>query len=150
PLVAWRPDPASSSPPPKGATGDGGFRVMPDMMSILGCSPSDVREVLQKLGFRAERAPQTPIEERPPAEAPAAPEAAAEAPNGEGAAPLPGESGVMPVESAQDSAAQPAREKPASDPRSDEIWRPKRQGRSVARPRRRDPVAEASKEEARP
>jgi ATP-dependent RNA helicase SUPV3L1/SUV3 len=65
PLVAWRPDPASSNPPPKGATGDGGFRVMPDMMSILGCSLSDVGEILQKLGFRLERIPAARREENP-------------------------------------------------------------------------------------
>ena len=57
PLVAWRPDPAGANPPPKGATGDGGFRVTPDMMSILGCSSSNVGEVLQELGFRLERVP---------------------------------------------------------------------------------------------
>ncbi len=36
----WRggPTPPAPHPPPKGATGDGGFRVTPDMMSILGCS----------------------------------------------------------------------------------------------------------------
>ena len=79
PLVAWRPDPANSNPPPKGATGDGGFRVTPDMMSILGCSSSDVGEILHRLGFRLERVPLAPTEEKP------APEAA-DAPAGEGAA----------------------------------------------------------------
>jgi ATP-dependent RNA helicase SUPV3L1/SUV3 len=71
PLVAWRRDPANPNPPPKGATGDGGFRVTPEMMSILGCSSSNVGEVLQELGFRPERVPVRP---EPP---PAAPEVAA-------------------------------------------------------------------------
>ena len=60
PLVAWRPDPANANSAPKGATGDGGFRVMPEMMSILGCSSSNVGEVLQELGFRLERVPVRP------------------------------------------------------------------------------------------
>jgi ATP-dependent RNA helicase SUPV3L1/SUV3 len=68
PLVAWRPDPAGSNPPPRGATGDGGFRVTPDMMSILGCSLSDVGEILQKLGFRMERVAPAPREESGPLE----------------------------------------------------------------------------------
>ncbi len=63
PLVAWRPDPGNSNPPPKGATGNGGFRVTPDMMSILGCSSSDVGEILHKLGFRLERVPLVRVEE---------------------------------------------------------------------------------------
>jgi ATP-dependent RNA helicase SUPV3L1/SUV3 len=80
PLVAWRPDPANAGSPPKGATGDGGFRVTSDMMSILGCSLSGVGEVLQTLGFRMERV-SAPRAEAKPAEEPAAvPAAAAEAP----------------------------------------------------------------------
>jgi ATP-dependent RNA helicase SUPV3L1/SUV3 len=85
PLVAWRSDPASTNPPPRGATGDGGFRVTPDMMSILGCSSSDVGEILHKLGFRLERtaAPRSAEEKRtpeaaaPPADAAAPPADAA-------------------------------------------------------------------------
>ena len=38
------------------------------MMSILGCSLSDVGEILQKLGFRMERVPQAPREEKKPEE----------------------------------------------------------------------------------
>ncbi len=91
PLVAWRPDSASSNPPPKGATGDGGFRVTPDMMSILGCSSSNVGEILQELGFRSERVPVKAVE--PPAvvekavveTAPEAPPARAEGEDGNAA-----------------------------------------------------------------
>jgi ATP-dependent RNA helicase SUPV3L1/SUV3 len=73
PLVAWRPDPANANSAPKGATGDGGFRVTPEMMSILGCSSSNVGEVLQELGFRLERVPVRPAvrPEAPASEAPA-------------------------------------------------------------------------------
>ena len=45
----------AAKPPPAGATGDGGFTVIPDMMSILGCSGEELGQVLQALGFRVER-----------------------------------------------------------------------------------------------
>ncbi len=57
PLVAWRSKEASDKAPPKGSTGDGGFTVTPDMMSILGCSPAELGNVLNALGFRLERKP---------------------------------------------------------------------------------------------
>jgi len=56
PLVAWRPTPENSTAP-AGSTGKGGFRVQPDMMSIVGCSGDDFASVLQALGFRCERKP---------------------------------------------------------------------------------------------
>lgn len=40
---------------PKGATGDGGFLVQPDMLSILGCSADELGAVLSTLGFRVDR-----------------------------------------------------------------------------------------------
>jgi ATP-dependent RNA helicase SUPV3L1/SUV3 len=45
------------SEPPEGATGNGGFRVTPDMMSIVGCSGEEFASVLKILGFRCERRP---------------------------------------------------------------------------------------------
>ncbi len=57
PLLAWRQTPDSPSLPPKGATGDGGFRTTEDMMSILGCSSDELANVLKALGFRFERRP---------------------------------------------------------------------------------------------
>src|SRR5499427_1565409 len=55
-LLTWRIDPANPGvPPPKGATGDGGFRATPDMMSILGCSAGELGHVLRALGFWAAR-----------------------------------------------------------------------------------------------
>lgn len=65
PLLAWRPDPANPSMPPKGSTGDGGFTVTPEMMSYLGCSPEELGNVLKALGFRLERRPKKVIESRP-------------------------------------------------------------------------------------
>ena len=58
PLLAWRA--SSESMPPKGATGDGGFTVTPDMMSLLGCSPDELSGVLKALGFRLDRRPLKP------------------------------------------------------------------------------------------
>ncbi len=54
--AADQPD-RKSTTPPKGATGDGGFRIMPDMMSIVGCSGEEFAAVLKELGFRSERKP---------------------------------------------------------------------------------------------
>jgi ATP-dependent RNA helicase SUPV3L1/SUV3 len=40
---------------PAGATGDGGFRVVPDLMSVVGCSGEEFASILKALGFRRER-----------------------------------------------------------------------------------------------
>jgi ATP-dependent RNA helicase SUPV3L1/SUV3 len=42
---------------PRGATGDGGFLVVPEMLSILGCSGDELGLVLKSLGFWVERRP---------------------------------------------------------------------------------------------
>ncbi len=55
PLLAYRAKPDAVMPPPKGSTGDGGFRATDDMMSILGCSADELGNVLKALGFRPER-----------------------------------------------------------------------------------------------
>jgi ATP-dependent RNA helicase SUPV3L1/SUV3 len=191
PLVAWRPDPANPGTPPRGATGDGGFRVTSDMMSILGCSSSDMGEILHKLGFRLERVPPARVEEsRPPeaANSSAADGAAADGesaaaastppdatalpppeptgrgiageadgegePAAEAAAPMvPDSAEALASEAAaaasagtvETAVAEPEREKApekvhakaAAEPRLDEIWRPRRQGRHQDRDRAR-------------
>ncbi|WP_439544504.1 helicase-related protein [Hyphomicrobium sp.] len=60
PLLAWRAKPDNPMQPPKGSTGDGGFVVTPEMMSILGCSPDELSHVLKALGFRLDRKTVTP------------------------------------------------------------------------------------------
>ncbi len=55
PLMAWKSKPGSTDTPPKGSTGDGGFRATDDMMSILGCSADELGNVLKALGFRLDR-----------------------------------------------------------------------------------------------
>ena len=59
PLLAWRAGSAGEGEAPDGSTGDGGFKVTPAMMSILGCSPDELGSVLKSLGFRLERRPLT-------------------------------------------------------------------------------------------
>jgi ATP-dependent RNA helicase SUPV3L1/SUV3 len=69
PLVAWRSNPANPAPPPRGATGDGGFRTTPEMMSILGCSAAELGNVLKVLGFRLDRRRVAPDQQSGPAAA---------------------------------------------------------------------------------
>ena len=59
PLLAWRASEDRPSPP-RGSSGDGGFIVTPEMMSILGCSADELGNVLRTLGFRSERRPAPP------------------------------------------------------------------------------------------
>jgi len=65
PLLAWRG--TNGATPPKGATGDGGFTVIPEMMSLLGCSPDELGGVLKGLGFRLDRRPIKPASAAEPA-----------------------------------------------------------------------------------
>jgi hypothetical protein len=46
---------AESAEAPTGATGDGGFRVVPELMSVVGCSGEEFASILKSLGFRRER-----------------------------------------------------------------------------------------------
>jgi len=52
--VTWRPA-EGGEPAPSGTTGDGGFRVAPELMSVVGCSGEDFASILKALGFRRER-----------------------------------------------------------------------------------------------
>ena len=54
PLASWRPTADSSEAPP-GAVGKGGFKIQPEMLSIIGCSSEEMGSVLFALGFRMER-----------------------------------------------------------------------------------------------
>ncbi len=54
PLTSWKPSLARPEPP-AGAVGRGGFKVQPDMLSIIGCSAEEMGHVLFVLGFRKER-----------------------------------------------------------------------------------------------
>ncbi|GFO83567.1 MAG: hypothetical protein A49_31940 [Methyloceanibacter sp.] len=52
PAAATSPKPPAG---PWGATGDGGFRVVPELMSMVGCSGEEFASILRGLGFRLER-----------------------------------------------------------------------------------------------
>jgi ATP-dependent RNA helicase SUPV3L1/SUV3 len=66
--IAYRP--AEGVTPPLGATGDGGFRVVPELMSVVGCSGEDFASILKALGFRRERRPLAVLPETTVAEPP--------------------------------------------------------------------------------
>ncbi len=158
PLLAWRPAPDGGSQAPKGSTGDGGFTVTPEMMSILGCSPDELGHVLKALGFKLERrpAPSAPrAEEAPaPSEPPAAGDAAL--PTGEEVAPAEALDGAAPASDETPSAA-PQPEigaEPAAAPASEaaviEIWRARRHHRRTEHRGRRREGAPRPESEAPP
>jgi ATP-dependent RNA helicase SUPV3L1/SUV3 len=76
--VAYRP--AEDAVAPAGATGDGGFRVVPELMSVVGCSGEDFASILKALGFRRERRPLAPEPAPQPEAAVSAAPGPAEAP----------------------------------------------------------------------
>ncbi|MGD9069169.1 MAG: helicase-related protein [Methyloceanibacter sp.] len=89
--------------PPSGATGDGGFRVVPEMMSIVGCSGDEFASILRGLGFRLERRKiDTPAKQKPLSTSTAAGTSDAGAQDADGL--------QVPAEE--------------SNPSFDEIWRP--------------------------
>jgi len=142
-----KPAPAAASPAPAvadparvaptGATGDGGFRIVPELMSMVGCSGEEFASILRSLGFRLER---RKIEgyETPDAANEAKLEKDAMATNGAEAAigaPAPGEGADSTAEQAageSGSNGAEAQSAAASMPEFDEIWRPAK---------RRDPRA---------
>lgn len=115
PLLAWRASPDGATMPPKGSTGDGGFVVTPEMMSILGCSPEELGNVLKALGFRLDRKtvpkPAEPVKTEPEAEPTVADAATAAVP--ETAAAVTEEAGEPALASAPASSVAPA-ETPAA------------------------------------
>ncbi len=115
PLVAWRR--CEETPePPAGATGDGGFKVVPDMMSIVGCSGEEFAAILSALGFRRSRV--------------TAAETGATGEGGGESAPVEETAG----EGADESGVETA---PASDP--EEVWRPQRRRKAAPGGARRKP-----------
>ncbi|WP_246478723.1 helicase-related protein [Kaustia mangrovi] len=54
PRVFWRPE-RDGEERPEGSVDGGGFTVIPDMMSLVGCSGEEFAGILQALGFRRER-----------------------------------------------------------------------------------------------
>ncbi len=54
--VFWKPR-FTGEERPEGSVEGGGFTVIPDMMSLVGCSGEDFAAILHTLGYRAERRP---------------------------------------------------------------------------------------------
>jgi ATP-dependent RNA helicase SUPV3L1/SUV3 len=157
PLLAWRSSPERADAPPKGSTGDGGFKATDDMMSILGCSAEELGEVLKSLGFRLERrpiasAPVTPSEPIVASEATAEPApaaepgiAVAEPVASDVAAPAattePETASAEPSETAAETpVATEESATPAEAEKFEDIWRPRRH------PRREGPRRDSNRE----
>ena len=151
--VYWKPK-NEGDERPEGSVVGGGFTVVPDMMSLVGCSGDDFSGILRGLGFRMDRRPVTPEPKRDepvPAEAttdagPTPDEPAA--PATDGAPPPQDESATSPeiadqVEARSDnpdaSAALETSEAEGEtaveqeQPQFIEVWRPRRQN---AKPQR--------------
>ncbi|MGE0211039.1 MAG: helicase-related protein [Parvibaculaceae bacterium] len=95
PRVFWKPQKEGDTRP-RGSVPGGGFTVIPDMMSLVGCAGEDFAAILRALGFRAEKR-QGPLPE-PEAPAPKA-EAAPVVEAAEGP-PTPTDADAAPVETA--------------------------------------------------
>lgn len=144
PLLAYRARAENATMPPNGATGDGGFTVTPDMMSLLGCSPEELGGVLKALGFRLER---RPIEREAAPAATAEPGAAAMEPSAQivpaEVATAAQESPPTAVEDESGPSQPVAVEQQSKEPEFQEIWRPRRHSRGehrregAGKPRRR-------------
>ncbi len=61
--VFWKPR-FDGEQRPEGSVEGGGFTVIPDMMSLVGCSGDDFAAVLRALGYRAEKRPAPSAGER--------------------------------------------------------------------------------------
>jgi ATP-dependent RNA helicase SUPV3L1/SUV3 len=123
--VTWRPA-EGGEPAPSGATGDGGFRVAPELMSVVGCSGEDFASILKALGFRRERRKL----------------AQTDAPTLEIVEPtnISGEPGA-PALIAFDEIWRPGKRKDAREPRADQAkGKPRRRERQSRAPRQREPM----------
>ncbi len=134
--VFWRPQ-REGEERPEGSVEGGGFTVVPDMMSLVGCSGNEFASILRSLGFSAQRRKVEPTAavtaeapsgevaaaagEAPAADAAASPaEAPAEAPQPE---PMPAQSGE-----AAAAGAETAVEEAAEEPQFIDVWWPKDTG----------------------
>jgi ATP-dependent RNA helicase SUPV3L1/SUV3 len=110
PLTAWRPGETTAGqapkPVPKGASGNGGFLIIPEMMSIMGCGAEELGAVLRSLGFSAEKRRKVVVVKVVAPQAEASMEAQ---PAGDGAAATPAE----PVSAVTDPEAVPLVDAPS-------------------------------------
>jgi ATP-dependent RNA helicase SUPV3L1/SUV3 len=134
--VFWRPQ-REGEERPNGSVEGGGFTVVPDMMSLVGCSGNEFASILRSLGFSAQRRKIEPAASET-AEAPSCEvdTAASEAPAADAAA-SPAEAPAeatrpepVPAQSAQAAAAgaETAAEEVAEEPQFIDVWWPKDTG----------------------
>jgi ATP-dependent RNA helicase SUPV3L1/SUV3 len=151
PLLAWRSSPERADAPPKGSTGDGGFKATDDMMSILGCSAEELGEVLKSLGFRLDRRPiasAPPIASEAVAEAAPADEpgtavaepATSEVSEPSAAATEPNAPSTESANTAETPIATEESAAPAEAEKFEDVWRPRRH------PRREGPRRDGNRE----
>ena len=146
PLLAWRQKAGTTEAPPKGATGDGGFRATEEMMSILGTSAGELGNVLNALGFRLEKRAILPAQVIPTVQVavPAVDARVAQWITPEVSAPS-DETSVIDVPPTDDVAPVPVEAPVAADTAAvadaqkiEDIWRPRRHQRAE-RPERTEP-----------
>jgi ATP-dependent RNA helicase SUPV3L1/SUV3 len=144
--VSWRPAEGGEDTP-SGATGDGGFRVEPELMSMVGCSGDEFASILRSLGFRLERKRLEAGEgAAKPADTPA-PEAVTETekPKVE----------ETPAEAAPADETKALSDAASAEPEFDEIWRPGRRkephraARSGPKPQRKERDKKPDKERSK-
>jgi len=142
PLVFWKPSKEGEARP-AGSVEGGGFTVIPDMMSLVGCSGEEFAQILKSLGFRFERRPAPKPEPAPAPEAgkPEAPEPAAPADAGTESAAAEADAAAPADPAGTDQAgAETAAEAGAEASEAQqtiEVWRPRPARRaSEARPQR--------------
>jgi ATP-dependent RNA helicase SUPV3L1/SUV3 len=133
--VFWRPQ-REGEERPDGSVEGGGFTVVPDMMSLVGCSGDEFASILRSLGFSAQR---RKVEPKPVAVADAAPDnpetpaVEAEAPAGDaGKADAPAEA-AQPEAAPAEAVAEPATgeepvDAPVAEPEYIDVWWPKDTG----------------------
>jgi ATP-dependent RNA helicase SUPV3L1/SUV3 len=133
--VFWRPQ-REGEERPDGSVEGGGFTVVPDMMSLVGCSGDEFASILRSLGFSAQR---RKVEPKPVAVADTAPDnpetpaVEAEAPAGDaGQAEAPAEAAQPETEPAEavaepSTGAEPV-DAPVAEPEYIDVWWPKDTG----------------------
>jgi len=124
--VFWRPRIPEEARPAGSAEG-GGFTIIPDMMSLVGCSGEEFQAILKSLNFRMDK-------RRKPAPVAAAPAPAAEPKAETEQAPAPVET-VATIEAVETPAA--AETAAPAEPEFIEVWWPKDTGPFRARPERK-------------
>jgi ATP-dependent RNA helicase SUPV3L1/SUV3 len=135
----WKPA-APTDRRPEGSVEGGGFSVVADMMSLVGCSGADFAEILKSLGYKLERRKLPPaVVASALAEGGAPQEPVAAAPCGETGTPAPVAAETDPTPAAeraevvepQPAIAQGETETPAEaapEPRMLEVWWPRDTG----------------------